>query len=216
MGYFLALYVGARASQVRGLLGAILLGGVVAYVVHFWIVREHPDRVRQAVLRSFAARVLLLLDQLATDAESSRRSARRARRIRRATGRVGEVALALEQAVGRADGSAPPPHVREWVSSLLHAEVAVDMLVEAVQRLARSAPSDDRRRALARMVRALRPWIAAYRLRRSPPTGTGGSRGAKRSVAYRTPGNQGEPSDGATSRDKPGETGVPLPVRVRN
>jgi uncharacterized membrane protein YccC len=116
--------------------------------------------VRQAVLRSFAARVLLLLDQVAIDAESGGRSSRRARRIRRATGRVGEVALALEQAVGRAGSTVPPPHVREWISSLLHAEVAVDMLVEAVQRLARTAPSEDRRRALARMVRNLLPWIS--------------------------------------------------------
>jgi uncharacterized membrane protein YccC len=160
MGYFLALYVGARTSQLPGLLGAILVGGAVAYVVHFWVVREVPERVRAAVLRSFAARVLLLLDQLAIDAASGGSSARRARRIRRATGRVGEVALALEQAVGRGDDDGPPPHVREWVSSLLHAEVAVDMLVESVQRFARTAPSDDRRRALARMVRALRPWIA--------------------------------------------------------
>jgi uncharacterized membrane protein YccC len=159
MGYFLALYVGAKPSQVKGMLGAILLGGAVAYVVHFWLVREDVERVRHAVLRSFTARVLLLLEQLAIDAESGGRSARRAQRIRRATGRVGEVALALEQAVGHADGSVPPPHVRDWISSLLHAEVAVDMLVEAVQRLARHAPSDDRRRALARMVRSLRPWI---------------------------------------------------------
>ena len=159
MGYFLALYVGAKASQLRGMLGAILTGGVVAYVVHFWIVREHAERVRQAVLRSFAARVLLLLDQVAIDAESAGRSSRRARRIRRATGRVGEVALALELAVGRTEEKDPPPHVREWISSLLHAEVAVDMLVEAVQRVGRSAPGDDRRLALARMVRALRPWI---------------------------------------------------------
>jgi uncharacterized membrane protein YccC len=160
MGYFLALYVGAKASQLRGMLGAILTGGVVAYVVHFWIVREDAERVRQAVLRSFAARVLLLLDQVAIDAESAGRSSRRARRIRRATGRVGEVALALELAVGRTEEKDPPPHVREWISSLLHAEVAVDMLVEAVQRVGRSAPGDDRRLALARMVRALRPWIA--------------------------------------------------------
>ncbi|HEX7977704.1 MAG TPA: FUSC family protein, partial [Gemmatimonadaceae bacterium] len=159
-GYFLALYVGARASQLRGMLGAILIGGAIAYVVHFWIVREDIERVRQAVLRSFTARVLLLLDQVAIDAESREHSARRARRIRRATGRVGEVALALEQAVGRADGTVPPPHVREWVSSLLHAEVAVDMLVEAVQRVGRRAPGDDRRSALARMVRSLRPWLA--------------------------------------------------------
>jgi uncharacterized membrane protein YccC len=160
IGYFLALYVGARASQLRGMLGAILVGGAIAYVVHFWIVREDVERVRQAVLRSFTARVLLLLDQVAIDAESAGRSASRARRIRRATGRVGEVALALEQAVGRADGSVPPPHVREWISSLLHAEVAVDMLVEAVQRLGRTASADDRRLALARMVRSLRPWIS--------------------------------------------------------
>jgi uncharacterized membrane protein YccC len=160
IGYFLALYVGAKASQLRGMLGAILVGGAVAYVVHFWLVREDVERVRQAVLRSFAARVLLLLDLVASDAEAREHSARRARRIRRATGRVGEVALALEQAVGHADGSAPAPHVREWVSSLLHAEVAVDMLVEAVQRLGHGASGDDRRRKLARMVRSLHSWIA--------------------------------------------------------
>jgi len=44
MGYFLALYVGARSSQLQGMLGAILLGGGVAYVVHFWIVREDAER----------------------------------------------------------------------------------------------------------------------------------------------------------------------------
>ena len=59
-----------------------------------------------------------------------------------------------------------PPHVREWVSSLLHAEVAVDMLVEAVGRLGRNAAGDDRRLALARMVRSLRPSIAEGDVRR--------------------------------------------------
>jgi len=160
MGYFLSLYVGAKPAQLPPMLGAIVVGGIIAWIVHFWIVREHPERVRQAVLRSFRARVLLLLDALARDAETGGRNARRWRRIRRATGRVGEVALALEQAVGVGEGAAPPPQVRAWVSSLLHAEVAVDMLVYSVHQLAKSESSLDAWRRMARMVRLLRAWIA--------------------------------------------------------
>jgi uncharacterized membrane protein YccC len=160
MGYFLALYVGAKPAQLPSLLGAIAFGGAVAWVVHFRIVREHPDRVRQAVLRSFRARVLLLLDDLALDAESGARDERRWRRIRRGTGRVGEVALALEQAVGLVDGATPPEHVRAWVSSLLHAEVGVDMLVYSVHPLAAMETSPESRRRIARMVRLLQAWIA--------------------------------------------------------
>ncbi|HTK47908.1 MAG TPA: FUSC family protein [Gemmatimonadaceae bacterium] len=159
MGYFLALYVGARPAQLPGLVVAILVGGAVAYVVHFRLVRERPEEVRDAVLRAFRARVMLLLDEVAVDAASGSASSRRWRRIRRGTGRVGEVALALERAVGRVEGVAPEPPIRGWVSALLHAEVAVDMLVEAAHRLASRTDSRERHRALARMVRALQPWI---------------------------------------------------------
>jgi uncharacterized membrane protein YccC len=160
MGYFLALYVGAKPAQVPSLAAAIVVGGAIAYVVHFWIVREDPVGVRDSVLRAFGARVQLLLDELAHDAESGSGNERRWRRIRRSTGRVGEVALALEQAVGRTQGVIPATPVRVWVSSLLHAEVAVDMLVEAVHRVAKRTGSPERRRELARLVRALQPWIA--------------------------------------------------------
>jgi hypothetical protein len=159
MGYFLALYVGAKPRQLPSMLAAIAFGGAVAWVVHFYLVRERRDRVRQAVLRSFRARVLLLLDALARDAESGARSSRRWRRIRRSTGRVGEVALALEQAVGYGGDPPPPEPVRAWVSSLLHAEVAVDTLVEAVHGLARLETSPESRRRLAHMVRLLGAWI---------------------------------------------------------
>ena len=159
MGYFLALYVGARPAQLPALVAAILLGGGIAYVVHFWMVRERPERVRDAVLRAFRARVMLLLDELALDAASGSANTRRWRRIRRGTGRVGEVALALERAVGRVEGVTPAPPIRGWVSSLLHAEVAVDMLVEAAHRLGGRTDSRERHRALARMIRALQPWI---------------------------------------------------------
>jgi uncharacterized membrane protein YccC len=160
MGYFLALYVGAKPAQLPPMLGAIVVGGAVAWIVHFWIVREQPDRVRQAVLRSFRARVLLMLDDLARDAEAGGRDSRRWRRIRRGTGRVGEVALALEQAVGLVDGATPAAPVRAWVSSLLHAEVAVDMLAYSVHALARSDASLETRERIARMVRLLQAWIA--------------------------------------------------------
>ena len=160
MGYFLALYVGAKPAQLPALLVAIVVGGAVAWVVHFHVVRERRERVRQSVLRSFRARVLLLLDDLAHDAEAGGRSARRWRRIRRGTGRVGEVALALEQAVGLGEGAPPPEHVRAWVSSLLHAEVGVDMLVESVHGLAWRETSPESRRRIARMVRLVQSWIA--------------------------------------------------------
>jgi uncharacterized membrane protein YccC len=159
MGYFLALYVGARPAQLPGLVAAILAGGAIAYAVHFWVVRERPERVRDAVLRAFRARVMLLLDEVALDAASGGASSRRWRRIRRSTGRVGEVALALERAVGRVEGVVPAPPIRGWVSSLLHAEVAVDMLVESAHRLTERTDSRARRRELARMIRALQPWI---------------------------------------------------------
>ena len=159
MGYFLALYVGAKPEQLPAMLGAILVGGVVAWIVHFHVVREQRDRVRQAVLRSFRARVLLLLDDLARDAADGGRHARRWRRIRRGTGRVGEVALALEQAVGVAEGAPPTGPVRAWVSSLLHAEVGVDMLVDSVHGLAVIETSPESRQRIASMVRLIADWI---------------------------------------------------------
>ena len=155
IGYFLALYVGAKASQLhgharrdprrrRGRLRRALLD------------RARGRRARAAGRASILHRARAAPSRPGRDRRRVRgRSARRAQRIRRATGRVGEVALALEQAVGHADGSVPPPHVREWISSLLHAEVAVDMLVEAVQRLGRM------RRATTGAAR-LRVWSDPY------------------------------------------------------
>jgi uncharacterized membrane protein YccC len=160
MGYFLALYVGAKPTQLPSLLISILVGGAVAWVVHFHVVRERRDRVRQAVLRAFRARVLLLLAALAHDAADGGGDARRWQRIRRGTGRVGEVALALEQAVGVAEGAPPTGPVRAWVSSLLHAEVGVDMLVYSVHGLAELETSPERRQRIARMVTLLAAWIA--------------------------------------------------------
>jgi hypothetical protein len=140
-------------------LGAILFGGVVAWIVHFYVVPERRDRVRLAVLRSFRARVLLLLDELAIDAADGAQDSRRWRHLRRGTGRVGEVALALEQAVGVAEGAPPTGPVRAWVSSLLNAEVGVDMLVDSVHALARIETSPESRQRIARMVRLLGAWI---------------------------------------------------------
>jgi uncharacterized membrane protein YccC len=160
MGYFMALYVGAKPAQLPSLLAAILVGGAVAWVVHFYVVRERRDRVRQAVLRAFRARVLLLLDALARDAADGGGDARRWQRIRRGTGRVGEVALALEQAVGVAEGTPPTGPVRAWVSSLLHAEVGVDMLVYSVHALTELETSPESRQRIAHMVRLLQSWIA--------------------------------------------------------
>jgi uncharacterized membrane protein YccC len=159
MGYFSALYVGATLAQLPALLGAIAIGGTIAYVVHFWLVPERVTGVRESVLGAFLARVQLLLDDLAEDAESGRPSERRARELRRSTGRIGELALALEEAVGRADDEAPPPIVREWLGALLHAQLAVDMLAESVHSLAADEPSRVRREVLARLVRAQQHWM---------------------------------------------------------
>jgi uncharacterized membrane protein YccC len=159
MGYFSALYVGATRAELPALLGAIAIGGAIAYAVHFWIVPERVTGVRESVLEAFHARVQLLLDDLADDAESGRSSERRARELRRSTGRIGELALALEEAVGRADDEVPPPVVREWLGALLHAQLAVDMLAESVHSLSADEPSAERRAVLARMVRALQKWM---------------------------------------------------------
>ena len=159
MGCFSALYIGATPSLLPALLAAVVIGGVIAFAVHFLIVPERPANVRASVLRAFHARVQLLLDDLALDAESGRPSERRARDLRRTTGRIGELALALEEAVGRADDEVPPPAVREWLGALLHAQLAVDMLAESVHSLAADEPSAARRAVLARLVRALQEWM---------------------------------------------------------
>ncbi|MEO6525549.1 MAG: FUSC family protein [Gemmatimonadaceae bacterium] len=159
MGYFSALFLGAAPSQLPALLGAIAIGGVVAFVVHFALVPERATRVSESVLHAFRARVQLLLDDLAEDAESGKSSERRARDLRRSGGRVGELALALEEAVGRADDEEPPPAVREWLGALLHAQLAVDMLAESVHILSADEPHLERRNVLARLVRALQHWI---------------------------------------------------------
>lgn len=159
MGYFFALFARVPPARLPAVIGAVAVGGAVAYAARFWIVRERPERVRAEVLRAFRARVQLLLDDLARDAAAGADSPRRWRRIRRATGGVDEVALALEEAVGGAGADSLPPRVREWLAALLHAEVAVSMLAYGVHEAAVEAPPE-RRRALAAMVRALQAWIA--------------------------------------------------------
>ncbi|MDB4882871.1 MAG: putative integral rane protein [Gemmatimonadetes bacterium] len=159
MGYFAALYVGASAAMLPSLMGAVAIGGAIAFVVHFWLVPERVAGVRESVLRAFLARVQLLLDDLVEDAESGRQSEKRATAFRRSTGRIGELALALEEAVGRADDEVPPPDVREWLGALLHAQLAVDMLAESVHTLSADEPTAERRRVLVRLVRALQRWM---------------------------------------------------------
>ncbi|HEV7993519.1 MAG TPA: FUSC family protein [Gemmatimonadaceae bacterium] len=160
LAYFSALYVGATTRTIAALVGSVVVGGAVAYVVHFWIVRENQASVRARVLAAFGARMRLLLDDLALDVESGARSKRRWRRIRRAAGSIGELALALDDSTGRAGAVPPSARVREWLARLLHVQLAVDMLAESVHLVASKGASDETRALLARMVRALRQWVA--------------------------------------------------------
>lgn len=159
MGYFFALFVVARPEQIPLLAASLAGGGVIAFVVRFAVVRDRPARVHESVLRAFRARLRLLLDDVADELESGKLRERELRVIRRQTGRLNEAALALEQAVGRTDEETPPPEARPWLRELLEAEVAADMLSEAVHRIVRHEWALERRRALAGVVRALQRWV---------------------------------------------------------
>jgi uncharacterized membrane protein YccC len=161
LAYFSALYVGATTTAIPALVGGIAAGGAVAFVVHVWVVRERSARVRARVLAAFGARMRLLLDDLARSAETGALSARRWRRIRRAAGSIGEVALALDDATGRAGDAPNPAPVREWLGRLLHVQLALDMLAESVYVVLSERPGADVRQLLGRMLRELREWIAA-------------------------------------------------------
>jgi uncharacterized membrane protein YccC len=159
MGYFFALFVAAQSAQIPLLAGAVAAGGIAAFVVRFGFVRESTAHVHASVLRAFRARVLLLFDDLVMELESGEANDRRLQRIRRQTGRVNETALALEEVAGRSADESPADAARKWLLQLLDAEVAVDMLADAVHRIAGRERADVRRRALAATVRALQRWI---------------------------------------------------------
>jgi uncharacterized membrane protein YccC len=158
MGFFFALFVGARPPQVPWLAASVAIGGVVAAIVRFVLVPERPARVHADVLRAFRAQVRILLDALVTELERGG-GERRLRGIRRQTGRVNEAALALEEAAGRTETEPPHPEARPWLMRLLDAEVAVDMLAEAVHRIAEHEWAPYRRRPLEPMMRAIQRWI---------------------------------------------------------
>jgi hypothetical protein len=159
MGYFFALFVVARPAQIPLFGGSIAAGGAVTFIVRFAVVRESVARVHASVLDAFRARVQLLLDDLAAELESGDASEWRLRRIRRQTGEVNEAALALEEAAGRSADDPPIDAARPWLLQLLDAEVGVDMLAEAVHRIAGREWVTERRRALGATVRALQRWI---------------------------------------------------------
>ena len=161
LAYFSALYVGATPQTIPGLVGGIAVGGAVAFAVHVWVVRERSRRVRARVLAAFGARMRMLLDDLAGAAETGSLSSRRWRWIRRGTGSLGEVALALDDATGRAGDAPNPAPVREWLAKLLHVQLAIDTLAESVHVVVMARASEDVRRLLGRMLRALREWIAS-------------------------------------------------------
>src|SRR5579884_1853431 len=64
MGYFFANFIRARPSQIPQIALAIAVGGAVAFVVRFLVIPEHPARTQRRVLRAFAARMRLSLDDL--------------------------------------------------------------------------------------------------------------------------------------------------------
>jgi len=160
MAYFAALYVGATFAAIPGLVLGIAVGGAVAFVVHMWVVRERPSRVRARVLAAFGARMRLLLGQLARNVETGTRSSRRWRNVRRAAGNIGEVALALDDATGRAGDAPNPAPVREWLATLLHVQLSLDMLAEGVNVLVIQGADESVRRRLGEMLRSLRTWVS--------------------------------------------------------
>jgi uncharacterized membrane protein YccC len=160
MGYFFAVFIGARPAQVPGLALAIAVGAAVAFAVRFAVVPERAASVQGRVLRAFAARMRMLLDDLAAELESDQENTRRLRRIRRETGRINEVALALEEsAMERGSAAQPPKPVRSWLLHIMRAEVALDLLADAVHRIARREWSAEARWELAAAIRLLGRWV---------------------------------------------------------
>ncbi len=171
MGYFFANFIRARPSQIPQIALAIAVGGAVAFVVRFLVIPEHPARTQRRVLRAFAARMRLSLDDLEAEIAAPHDGARRRRRIRRDTGRLNEIALALEDSVGQpattaatpADAPARLSQVRGWLHALMRAELAVDLLADAVHRIAQKEWSQPARLELAAATAGLRQWIGSSR-----------------------------------------------------
>lgn len=159
MGYFFALFIVARPAQIPSLAASIALGCGAAIVIHFAIVRENVVAVRESVLSAFRSRMQLLFDELVNEIEFGEASERRLQRIRRQTGKLNEIALALEEAAGRSDQAAPAQEARTWLLQLLDAEVGVDMLADSVHRITADKCTAQRRRTLVDTVRALQRWI---------------------------------------------------------
>jgi uncharacterized membrane protein YccC len=159
MGYFFAVFVRARPADLPRLAPSVLVGAAAAYLARFAVVRDRPDRVRARVLRAFAARLRLLLGQIAAELLSPVADPARQRRIRRQTGRLNELALALEEAAGRSPHSPPVAAIRPWLRQLVEAEVAVDLLADATHSLGDRGASREVRRDLAAAVALVRSWI---------------------------------------------------------
>jgi len=161
MGYFFALFIGAHPAQIPHLTLAIGTGGTVAFAVRFGLIRERPASVQARVLAAFAARMRLLLEDLAAELEMEGFPTRRLRRIRRETGRINELALALEDSGTDPDRAAEAATaVRLWVLQLMRAEVALDLLSDAVHRIAGREWSVEARRELSAALALLAQWVA--------------------------------------------------------
>jgi uncharacterized membrane protein YccC len=158
MGYFFAVFIRARPADLPRLAASVLVGAAAAYLARFALVRDRPDRVRARVLRAFAARLRLLLDQVAAELLSPVANPAGQRRIRRQTGRLNELALALEEAAGRSRQSPPVAAIRPWLMQLVETEVAVDLLADATHSLGDRRPSREVRRDLAAAVGLVRSW----------------------------------------------------------
>ncbi len=153
IGYFFASFLGARFSEVPGLLVNVVIGAVWVLLLSITVLAVRPDRTLQRTQRAFGARTRSAAAAAAELLESPDR-ARPARRLRSQQARLAEAALMIEGQLG--DDEALPSG---WSASALRelvidAQLAVDgcalAALELADRRTASASLTDAGAALAR------------------------------------------------------------------
>ncbi len=178
MTYFFALFLGATLAQLPWLIGAIVLGAAISYLMRTFVLPDRPERVLRRTLRAVLVRVADLVEATADGVRDGRADDAARARLRHQAQRLNEtVTMAQNQLSGTVRASALRPGLseQELTFQLFDVELAAERLVEAGTRTAGSASmaAQDRAAVLDGLRATLRDRSAARPL-------TKGQRGLQR------------------------------------
>lgn len=169
MGYFFALYLGAKPAELPWLIGAVLVGAMCSFAVSAYVLPDRPERVLRHTMRSLRARMAIVVDTTAEALEAGRLDERRRRRLRARTMRLNETALMVADQIEDKIGPAalwPGLSGEQLAQWLFDAELTVERVATAGARAAAVA-SDIPATTRADLVEALTSLVTAIRLPRS-------------------------------------------------